>query len=221
MATTSESTGPSPTQLLFARAVIYTFDLWPALRLAITEQWGGSESKAKADFLISYLCDQYSEEATSTSINGPASSSTPTQGATIAPTTPDVDDLADILEGYFSDEFESRLEDDSTDWVASRLVQLHKIIYSTFPPTPDSLATATAEIDKLEEAAIALRGRKVTAERTLDEENDSQSGSGSESEGDEDDAMEVDAAPPPARTSKPEPIVDEDGFTTVVKAKRR
>jgi pre-rRNA-processing protein TSR2 len=211
----STESGPSPTQLLFARAVIYTFDLWPALRLAITEQWGGTESKAKADFLISHLCDQYSEEVAKSS----ASTSASTTIAT--PPTPDVDDLAEILEGYYADEFESRLEDDSTDWVAGRLVQLHKVIYATFPPTAESLANATAEIDKLEQAAVALRGRKVTAQRT-NESDDDITGSEEEGEDEDGDAMDVDeATASPVSTKKAEPIIDEDGFTTVVKAKRR
>lgn len=218
------STGPSPTQLLFARAVIYTFDLWPALRLAITEQWGGTESKAKADFLISYLCDQYSEEATSTAPLSSGSTSAPASPSIVAPSTPDVDDLAEILEGYFADEFESRLEDDSSDWVAGRLVHLHRVIYATFPATPESLANATTEIDKLEQAAVALRGKKVTAQKTL-ESDDSMSGSEEEGEDEQGYAMDVDeaatAAVPSASTKKAEPIIDEDGFTIVGKTKRR
>lgn len=219
MEATTTTTAPSATQLLFARAVIYTFDLWPALRLAVSEQWGGVESKAKADFLISYLCDEYSEES-STPAPGQATATATT--AVCAPTTPDPDDLAEILEGYFADEFESRLEDESADWAAARLVQLHKLIYAAFPPTQESLLNAGAELDKLEQATVALRGKKVTAQRTARED---EIASGSESESDSqdeqgapDDAMEVD---PPAPRSKPEPVVDEDGFTTVVKGSKR
>ena len=215
------TTAPSATQLLFARAVIYTFDLWPALRLAVSEQWGGVESKAKADFLISYLCDEYSEES-STPAPAPGQATATVTTAVCAPSTPDPDDLAEILEGYFADEFESRLEDESADWAAARLVQLHKLIYAAFPPTQESLLNAGAELDKLEQAVIALRGKKVTAQRTT-REDEIASGSESESDsqdeqGGHEDAMEVDA---PAPRSKPEPVVDEDGFTTVVKGSKR
>ena len=103
--------------------------------------------------------------------------------------------------GYYADEFESRLEDDSADWVAGRLVQLHKVIYATFPPTSESLANATAEIDKLEQAAVALRGRKVTAQRT-NESDDDITGSEEEGEDEDGDAMDVDEATAPSVSTK-------------------
>jgi pre-rRNA-processing protein TSR2 len=221
-------TTPSATQVLFARAVIYTFDVWPALRLAVSEQWGGIESKDKVDFLISHLCDEYSEEkeigssskrATTTSSSSLAASTSSPASSLEAPQTPDADDLAEILEGYFADEFESRLEDDSADMIAARLVQLHKLIYATFPPTQESLAAATAEIDRMQQYSLSVRGKKVEAQRTQgSDESDSEDGEeGDDSE--KDDAMEVDTEQRPKPPTGP--IVDEDGFTTVVKGKRR
>ncbi|UZJ52701.1 hypothetical protein CBS101457_002021 [Exobasidium rhododendri] len=216
-ATAVTSAGPSSTQLLFARSVIYTFDLWPALRLAISEQWGGAESKAKADYLISYLCDEFSvEKGDSSGGGGGGGNDGEKYNLPVAPQTPDVDDLAEILEGYFADEFESRLEDESADLIAARLVQFHKLVYATFPPTNESLSIATEEVNKMEQHAIAIRGKKVVTQTTQESEEDSSSEDESGESGEED-AMDVDSAP----KSRAEPIVDEDGFTTVVKGKRR
>lgn len=226
----STSAPPSPTQLLFARAVILTMELWPAMRMAIGEQWGGIESVDKRDFLISHLCDEYStEEAASAAAAAAAAAPSSAQGSTSsssserrAPATPDVDDLAETLEGYFCDEFETRLDDGSSDWIAGRIVSLHKMIYAAFPAVSDA---AREEVEKLQEAASKLRGSKVNSTRQRREADD-ESGSGSSSEGDsgdedDDDAMDVDQQPREPRQSKPEPVVDEDGFTTVVKSRRR
>ncbi|PWN93598.1 hypothetical protein FA10DRAFT_298970, partial [Acaromyces ingoldii] len=219
---------PSPTQLLFARAVILTMELWPAMRMAIGEQWGGIESVDKRDFLISHLCDEYSTEepaSASAAAAAPSSAQASTSSSSSerrAPATPDVDDLAETLEGYFCDEFETRLDDGSSDWIAGRIVSLHKMVYAVFPAVSDA---AREEVEKLQEAASKLRGSKVNSTRQRREADD-ESGSGSSSEGDsgdedDDDAMDVDQQPREQRQNKPEPVVDEDGFTTVVKSRRR
>jgi pre-rRNA-processing protein TSR2 len=179
---------PTPQQLLFARALISTFALWPALRLAVAEEWGGPDSADKADFLLSHLADTH---------------------AGALPAEPDLDDLADVLVGYFGDEFETRLEDESADYVAGRIVTLHRLCFG------DDEQAANAAVASLEQAASKLRG---TAMKTQREANDD--GGDSESESDED-GMEVDEAPArPQRAPRPEPEVDEDGFTTVVGRRR-
>lgn len=211
---------PTQTQLLFARAVVLTMELWPAMRLAVSEQWGGQESAEKREFLISHICDTYSNEhAAQTTSSVGSTSSAHVQ----PPATPDIDDLAETLEMYFADEYESRIEDGSADWVAGRIVQLHKTVYSTFPPTSDSLANAQTEVDKLYQAAVQLRGQKVSVQRSSEADLQADSESG-DSEGDEDEAMQLDEAEQSEqsrRQERQEPVVDEDGFTTVVKGRRR
>lgn len=240
MASTSNSidVAPTRTQLLFARAVILTMELWPAMRLAVSEEWGGEDSADKKQFLISHICDTYSEEpsasiqqqaataATTTTTNG--SSSVTLQ----APKVPDVDDLAETLEMYFEDEYESKIEDGSADWIAGRIVHLHKCIYAAFPPTQESLEYADEEVNKLYEATVRLREQKVEVQRTQQENGDEQDGSGDSSDEEHDhsqhDAMEVDGQGSTQANStqqqpreRPQPVVDEDGFTTVVKGRRR
>lgn len=218
---------PTATQLLFARAVILTMELWPVMRLAVSEQWGGHESREKRDFLVSYLCDEYSSEPSAVE---PPSSSSSGGTAAAAPRAPDVDDLADTLQMYFDDEFESRIEDGSAEWIAGRIVHMHRAVYAAFPPTEQSLAAAQAEVDKLAAAAQRLRGTKIEAQQSqapADEGHTSASGSDDDGNGDANsiDAMEVDGPAPSASSRNHaanfEPVVDEDGFTTVVKGRRR
>lgn len=190
-----------------------TFELWPAMRLAVSEQWGGADSADKRDFLLSHLCDQYGNPGSAFE--------------------PDLDDLADILEGYMIDEYEARLEDGSPDWVAGRIVGLHRVI---FAPGED-FARAQAAVGELEKAYQELKGKKAAFEQGANQDG--------EVEGSEDEEMrearsmaqqhggvteadrqgarvglEQDQARA-AREQPQGPIVDEDGFETVVSRRRR
>lgn len=242
---------PTATQLLFARAVILTMELWPVMRLAVSEQWGGPESKDKRDYLVSWICDEFSsepsqlvqqqalaqqEQRNSQSNGAPSGSTLPTIRVQ-PPKTPDVDDLADTFGMYFDDEFESRIEDGSEDWVARRIVNFHKSIYSVFPPTGDSLDEASAEVERLAQAALQLRGTKLSAQQNPEyvsviREGDPDAGSGSDDDSDDGrlagaaQGMSIDGEGASGgangrSAARQEPIVDEDGFTTVVKGRRR
>ncbi|CCU97855.1 unnamed protein product [Malassezia sympodialis ATCC 42132] len=100
---------PTPEQLQFARAVFILLEMWPALRQAVIEGWGGPESEEKKSFLLSHLCDEYG--------NGGAS------------TKPDVDDLTELIEGYVMEEYACELEDDSAQWVAMHICLAHASIF--------------------------------------------------------------------------------------------
>ncbi|KAI3485597.1 hypothetical protein L1887_51065 [Cichorium endivia] len=208
---------PSPQQLLFAKSIMLTFELWPAMRLAVSEEWGGSDSADKRDFLLSHLCDQY--------------------GNTGSAFEPDLDDLADILEGYMIDEYEARLEDGSPDWVAGRIVGLHRVIFS-----PDNdIARAQQAVAELEKAFQELKGKKSNFEHGADQDAEVDSHDGHDHDEDQQmrDAqrmarsqggiMEADRAGAQAALDQQaraprepqQPIVDEDGFETVVSRRRR
>lgn len=203
---------PTPQQLLFAKSIMLTLELWPAMRLAVSEEWGGSDSLDKRDFLLSHLCDQYGNP-------GPAFE-------------PDLDDLADILEHYMIDEYEARLEDGSPDWVAGRIVGLHRVIFAP----GDDFAKAQAAVAELERAYEQLKGKKATFEQgpNQDGEVDSEDdvdmrearslahAHGGVTEADREGArvgLEQDQARTPREPQQP--IIDEDGFETVVSRRRR
>lgn len=221
---------PSAQQILFARAVILTFQLWPSMRLAISEQWGGPDSSDKCDFLISHICDAYGGESGATSLGPFEPTAAFDEKATpSAPPTPEEDEIAETLEGYLADEFEARIEDQSCDYIAGRIVSLHQLIFAR--PASDDQATAeevvragNLAVQQLTEAAQKLKGSGAPKVQrgAGNGDDDALSESGSSSEGSDDD-MDVDEGQGSVRepTKKPEPIVDEDGFTTVVRGKKR
>lgn len=204
---------PTPQQLLFAKSIMLTFELWPAMRLAVSEQWGGPDSADKRDFLLSHLCDQYGNPGSAFE--------------------PDLDDLADILEGYMIDEYEARLEDGSPDWVAGRIVGLHRVI---FAPEEDT-TKAQAAVAELEKAYEELKGKKAMFEQGKNEDGEVEGededeemrdarsmaqSHGGVTEADRQGArvgLEQDQAR--AAREPQGPIVDEDGFETVVSRRRR
>lgn len=54
---------PSPQILLFARAVLAILDIWPALTIAVKEEWGGVESKEKKTWMASTVIDEFESGA--------------------------------------------------------------------------------------------------------------------------------------------------------------
>lgn len=204
---------PTPQQLLFAKSIMLTFELWPAMRLAVSEEWGGPDSADKRDFLLSHLCDEYGNP-------GPAFE-------------PDLDDLADVLEHYMVDEYEARLEDGSPDWVAGRIVGLHRVIFAP----GDDFARAQAAVAELEKAYEELKGKKATFEQGANQDGEVDSHSEDEdmrdartmarqhggiTEADRQGArvgLEQDRAR--VESEPQQPIIDEDGFETVVSRRRR
>ncbi|PWN42505.1 hypothetical protein IE81DRAFT_282603, partial [Ceraceosorus guamensis] len=186
----SVDAAPTPQQLLFARALISTFALWPALRLAIAEEWGGSDSQDKADFLLSHLADTHGGDPI---------------------VVPDQDDLSYALTAYFNDEYEVRLEDDSAEYVAGRICNLHKLCFGG-----DQVEAENA-VKGLEEATKSLRGTKTKATKQDAGDDAGMASDESDDEGGED-GMDVDGQSAQQQRQprqRQEPIVDEDGFTMV------
>ncbi|KAL0948906.1 hypothetical protein HGRIS_009015 [Hohenbuehelia grisea] len=97
-----ESSGPSPSSILFARGVIAKLHLWPALRLAVLEGWGGPEGAEKRTWIASVIVDAFEEQ-------NPA---------------PDAEYVEDMLLQIMSDEFETVLEDDSALEIGKDIVKL-------------------------------------------------------------------------------------------------
>ncbi|WFC94400.1 rRNA accumulation- protein [Malassezia brasiliensis] len=106
----ADNTEAAPTQqeLQFARATYIILAMWPAMRQAVLEMWGGPESEEKRDFLLSHLCDEY---------------------GTGKGKLPDVDDLADLLENYLAEEYDCQLEDDSAALVALHVCNSYKAVF--------------------------------------------------------------------------------------------
>ncbi|KAL7413188.1 Pre-rRNA-processing protein TSR2-domain-containing protein [Mrakia frigida] len=198
-ASTASTSAPptSPTILLFARGVWSLFHLWPALRLAVAEQWGGDDSAEKRVWFISTIVDEFEDKAalsTSTASSTPSAST----GLIPPPTGLDLDSLADILYDIILEEFSIDLEDDSPVMIAKRLLQLWS----------DASRGLEAEVVKLEEEEGRMGKKKVVASKGADAEEDD----GSD--------IEEEAAAPALVERRAEPEVDDDGFTMVKKGKK-
>ncbi|KAK8861745.1 hypothetical protein IAR55_002568 [Kwoniella newhampshirensis] len=214
------STATSPTIILFARGTLALLDLWPALTIAVSEQWGGPDSSAKKTWLASTLIDEFESRATYIPIppSSPAGTS-PSVDPTTANDPPlDHDDIADLLHQIMSDEFDANLEDGSIDSVASDLIRLWRdLLASPNETDPETLVRA------LEGKADEVKKTGVKASSGGDADTDGEDADSGDEE-DEDEGMEVDGAPrlvPPQEKERDEPVVDEDGFTLVQKGKRR
>ena len=201
--------------------MILTFELWPAMRLAVSEEWGGPDSADKRDYLISYLCDEHGNPGKAFE--------------------PDMDDLAETLESYVIDEFEARLDDGSSDWVAARILGLHRAIFS------DDQDQARQAVDQLEKAYADLKGKKTQASAGAgptefhghahgqDEDisiSDAQRMADAHGgvmdadvlgaqAGQQQQQQQQQQHEQPQRRERQEPIIDEDGFETVVSRRRR
>jgi len=218
-AATTSTPPTSPTILLFARGVWSLFHLWPALRLAVAEQWGGDDSAEKRVWFISTIVDEFEDKA---ALSTTASSSTPSAstGLLPPPTGLDLDSLADILYDIILDEFSIDLEDDSPVMISKRLLQLWS----------DASRGLEAEIVKLEEEEAKMSKKKVVASKGANEEGEDDDGSDSESGGDEEETggaggermegVEEETAAPALVERRAEPEVDDDGFTMVKKGKK-
>ncbi|KAE8232036.1 hypothetical protein CF326_g2938 [Tilletia indica] len=215
---------PAASSVQFARAILLRFSIWPTLKTAVAEQWGGPESESKRDFLVGHLVDEYGMPDSPSNAGPSPSSASGSNTTTNTPQEIDVDDLADVLQDYVEEEYECRIEDDSVFPVARDIVALHQAIFIT--SLTDGGAEERKIMEELEGAATRLKGVKQQNQRQSDvpEDEDEEDGSGEEEENDagangnehgaaQDHAMED--------VEMQEPEVDEDGFQTVRHGRRR
>ncbi|CAO3574602.1 unnamed protein product [Mortierella alpina] len=186
---------PHPNQIAFKEGVQYLFHSWTALKLAVDGEWGGHDSVAKRDWFIETIVDYFSEHGK------------------------DVDtfDLEDILIQIMNDEFSIMLEDKSEQHIAKVLEQLFlECTHGRY----ELVQTLKQDSQKI---SGAVKGSK--SQKNGDDEDDDSSDDDGEHEGGETEDMDVEMGEESSsagpRREKPEPIIDEDGFETVVKKGKR
>ncbi|KAJ3482268.1 hypothetical protein NLI96_g7094 [Meripilus lineatus] len=178
----SATSSPPQTSILFARGVIARLATWPALRVAVDENWGGPDSDKKRTWLASVVVDAFEQEDP----------------------LPDGPYIELMLLQVLEDEFDVTLEDGSAEQIADDIVRLWEEVHvgkSTF-------------VTQLEERAERTRNTQiqVKVQQGDGEDDDWESDSGSdgeEGEGEGEVPMLIDSS------TRPEPGIDEDGFTTV------
>lgn len=201
---TSSSIPSIPSQLTAQIDLLVALHLWawPALTLAIQNNWGGSAqvSKDKRE----WLAGEVSELLTSN-----------------PPQLADVGDLEEVLLQVMTDEFEVVIDDDSAEEVARKI----------WGGCAKLVAGDSEELkelyEKWQERQKKGGDKKIEIVRAEDQEaedTDWDDDDDDEDEDEEDEAM--DEAPPLIdidwqSKKKPEPEIDEDGFTKVVGKKKK
>lgn len=190
----------------------YSLHLWPALTLAVQNNWGGPDSADKRDWFAGAVVDLF-PEFTDAQPNQAAK-----KAGTTAPEEPDLEDVETVLLQVMVDEFEVNTDDDSGMEVAGNIIRARaQCAIGEFD-----------EVNKLRERFANLKGNKVDhmfkKAEDADQDTDWESGSDDDDEDGDDGGADVDMDDAPAlvsaRKEKPEPEVDEDGFTTVNRKKR-
>ncbi|RDA88051.1 hypothetical protein CP532_5298 [Ophiocordyceps camponoti-leonardi (nom. inval.)] len=189
-------------QTNFEQAVAYALHLWPALTLAVHNGWGGAASSDKRDWFAGAIVDLF-----------PAFAET----VTTQPDEPDVEDVEEVLLQVMADEFDVDVDDESAADVARVIVDARvQCALGQFGP-----------VDALRERFCARGGASVDAmfKEAPDADSDSEwDTDASQDEADADGGADIamDDAPPLVTVAKlkPEPHIDQDGFTMVTKKKR-
>ena len=208
MASQATSAGPVPTtdggvqlpptpeklQDSFEHGIWYLLSLWPALHVAVQDGWGGPDSTDKKDWFAGAVSDLFVQR----------------------PDT-DHDDLVLFLLQVMQDEFDCNVEDDSEEEVARSILSLRKRTFE------DQDLSALSELEQ----RWRNRGQIKTNIQIIDNEIEADEDEDWDDEDDDGDInMEAaeDIVPnlvPALKKGKPEPEVDEDGFTKVVSKKKQ
>jgi pre-rRNA-processing protein TSR2 len=203
----------TPEILLFARGLLSLLDLWPALTIAVREEWGGPESADKKTWLASEIIDTF-EGAVVATPAGPAMAAD-----CVAEPPMDVDQLADLLTQVMSDEFEAAIEDGSVDPLAADVLRLWADVVAP------SVRSAEETVSALERKAAEVSRKPVAATSgggPVDEDGEEwEDDEDSDDEGDDHAHAHGDADDAPMLVERQEPVVDDDGFTLVQKPRRR
>ncbi|KAG6329858.1 hypothetical protein ID866_9231 [Astraeus odoratus] len=215
---------PSPIVVLFARGVLARLALWPALRIAVHNSWGGPESAEKRRWLAGVLVDLFEEHAPQTSAPAPALPPASRSGSTSAGSTaslgglPDAYYVEEVLLQIMNDEFEVVLEDNSAFDVARDVVGLWA----------DVCGGRDALVKEWEGQAESVKGKVPNVQEGAgsgsdwEDLDDDEGGEGEDSDVDMEGGEGQDVVPQLLdHRSKGEPEVDEEGFTTVRRKGRK
>ena len=187
---------PSPEKLqqLFDNGIWYALSLWPALHVACQNGWGGENTSDKKDWFAGAVSTLFGERKDI-----------------------DQDDLEIFLLQIMQDEFDCNVEDESEVEVARTMMALRK-----------RLMERDLSYAKELEQRWKNRGQMKMNIQVIDNEQEVDDDEW-EGFGDGDGDVDMDAAedfvpnlvPVLEKREKPEPEVDDDGFTKVVGKKKK
>ncbi|KAF2434251.1 hypothetical protein EJ08DRAFT_646682 [Tothia fuscella] len=195
---TNGTSGEQLRRSKFELGVSLALHTWPALSLSVQNQWGGPDSTSKRDWFAGAMAELFPTDGTTTS------------------TSPAVDvmDVEDRLMQIMEDEFEVVPDDDSVSPVADLIMGIWA----------ETQRGEFGRVDRLferwkvqGERRVEVREGERVDQDVKSEDEDSVDGE----EDDDDEDEEMGDAPPLVRMEKVAPQMDEEGFETVVKKKRR
>ncbi|THH32149.1 hypothetical protein EUX98_g2022 [Antrodiella citrinella] len=143
---------PPSTSVLFARGVLACLAIWPALRVAVDQRWGGPDSASKSTWLAGVIVDAFEEQDSA----------------------PDVPYIELTLLQVMEDEFDCVLEDGSAEDVAREIVALWK---SAQEGNVEAVTAIEAKADTLKGKKVQMEeapGDQSDWEDDSDEEMDSE-----------------------------------------------
>ncbi|KAK2771556.1 pre-rRNA-processing protein tsr2 [Colletotrichum kahawae] len=192
-------------QSTFEQAVALSLHMWPALSLAVQNHWGGPDSADKRDWFagaVTELFPAYVKIANGQAV--PANNN--------AVEEPDTEYVETFLLQVMVDEFEVNVDDETGFDVAERIIKIRA----------DCAKGKFEAVDELRKNWESRKGAKVDGLYKKIEGGDQETDWEDDSEDDEDGDVDMDEAPQlvAAPKEKPQPEVDEDGFTMVTKKKR-
>lgn len=174
--------------------------LWPALTLAVQNNWGGPDSADKRDWFAGAIVDLFPD----ISKLAPSALSAQPQSND----EPDQIDVETVLLQVMLDEFEVNVDDESAFEVAENIMRVRG----------GCLRGKLDEADDLRRRYEAGKGKKVVGVQGQDEDHETDWDT--EDDSDESEENDVEMGDAPAPKEKQEPEVDEDGFTKVTRKKR-
>ncbi|ETS78203.1 hypothetical protein PFICI_10265 [Pestalotiopsis fici W106-1] len=209
----ASQTEPSPElkQENFEQSVALTLHLWPALTLAVQNNWSDNSGEDVRDWFAGALVELFpsfvdianfsAKLAQNKGLKRPESLEEPY-----------LEDVETRLLQIMADEFNVDVDDDSSFEIAEQIVQLRT----------QCTKGQFDEVDKLREKWSSGKGKKVVMKQAPDQDQDTDWEDEDDDEDDDDGDVDMDDAPAlvAAPKEKPQPEVDEDGFTTVTRKKR-
>ncbi|KAJ1338371.1 pre-rRNA-processing protein TSR2 [Microdochium nivale] len=219
------STEPSPEvrQNNFEQGVAMTLHLWPALSLAVQNNWGDGDAADKRDWLAGVIVDMFpsfidlakkpstsTSTTTSTSTSAtPAAAKSQSAVAAAVQEEPDLEDIETTLLQVMLDEFDVNVDDDTGFETAETVMRVRaQCAKGNFD-----------EANSLRRRWEAGKGKKIVMQQAADQDQDTDWESDDDDDDDGDSDVDMSEAPALARVpkEKAEPEVDDDGFTKVTR----
>jgi pre-rRNA-processing protein TSR2 len=198
----SSSTGPTPIpqntgytqqelEIAFDHSIWYLISLWPAMRAALENSWGGPDSSDKRNWFAGAVSEYLND----------------------AKTDVQQEDLEDMLVQIMGDEFECNVEDESESAVAGDILKVRQRLF-----VEERTLVASQEVEQRWRNRGSMKHEKLVVQEVnqdVDREEDYEF-----VDGDGDEEMDEAPALVRAPKEKVIPEVDDDGFQKVVGKKR-